>query len=375
MKPRGSFDPSDYSWGWVAEAAAYLLMDEGAGNRPFSIKEIAAHLEKEHSLGADARRAALHIEGRDDPKRGWELLAEKAVRAMVAAKVARRHDEHVVWIGNGRTEYTSFGRRIPLRTKAERAKSESFARVEHLGAGRPFEGLPKRAYKLERMNKGERERYDELLENIRTFGYDRNFPILVNEEGGIVAGRTRKMVCDELGLDWRDYVVRVERSSPLSAPLRNVDDLMRAARDNIGRGVSKAERDALEELLLAAGVTQAEVAATLGTSQASVSERAKARRVINPDTATPDRAKVDDETITAALELLVREQPKIGVRSATAVLRDRYDWRFSDVRVQGLIKVARSRVAGEPHPDPEPEPPVHRHIWITVCSECGEQHP
>jgi ParB-like chromosome segregation protein Spo0J len=376
---RGSFDPSDYLWTRVAETAAYLLMDEGARKRPFSLQEIADHLAKEHYPPGDARRAAYQIEGLDDYARGWQLLAEYAVKAMLRARVIEQREDGYIWITE-RMQFTSYGREIRLRTPEQRKQSQQHAQVEMIGMGRPFEALPKRVYDPEKMGMREREQYEELKENIKTFGYDPNFPILVNEAGEIIDGRSRKMICDELEIE--PTYKRVSRDIS-GQPLRNVDDLMRATRANIGRGLSTETRNALAQEMRERGVTQREIATALEMSQARVSQVTSAVTISATDTVTivsngtTPRQRADDETAIAALVDLIHEDPQRGRRATQTLLRERLNMKIGTPRADKLFKVAESRLAANPKPEPKPKPaesPAHEHIWIMVCSECGKRH-
>lgn len=370
MRRRGSFDKSDYNWVGVASAAAYLLMDQGAQPRPLTTQEIADHLANHHRQKGDARRAAYQIEGHEDIARGWYLLAEQAVKGMLRAKVIREQDGGYVWVSE-RLRFTSHGRKIDLYSAEERVQADRQKRVENLGLGRPFSALPKRIYDPEKMGVREREEYEELKENIKTFGYDPNFPILVNEDGEIISGRSRKMICDELGIEPR--YVKVSRTVS-GQPLRNLDDLMRAARANMGRGLSTETRNAVAQQMREQGVTQQEIATALGMTQGRVSQVTSPTAALAANGAAPAERKLDDETAISALMELLRENPDRGARATAAVLRERKGVKIGDHRVDRLAKVAKSRLAGKVEPEPQPEPPEHEHVWITVCAECGEQH-
>lgn len=172
------------------------------------------------------------------------------------------------------------------------------------------------------------EEYESLKESIRQNGFDPSTPIVVDETGQIIDGHHRFRACRELDID--PITVTVEESS-----------IERALRTNLARRdlSSGATRKAVKHYLENhhdGERTQAEVAADLGVSQATVS---RAWTEIQPES-------VSKETQRQQVRAILNRDPAAGSREVA----EQVDGELSKSTVNNW-----RREWGDQVPEPEPE--------------------
>lgn len=172
------------------------------------------------------------------------------------------------------------------------------------------------------------EEYESLKESIRQNGFDPSTPIVVDETGQIIDGHHRFRACRELDID--PITVTVEESS-----------IERALRTNLARRdlSSGATRKAVKRYLENhhdGERTQAEVAADLGVSQATVS---RAWTEIHPES-------VSKETQRQQVRAILNRDPDTSSREVA----ERVDGELSKSTVNNW-----RREWDDQTPEPEPE--------------------
>lgn len=247
MRRRGSFDPSDYAFGDHVLKVGEILR---ASQRSFDMEELARLLSRASALPGDARRAAYQIEGReDDRERGWVLLTEQALRVLKRARVIEQNDDGWLWTKDGPDPIVinSYDAKVSIYTAEGRARVESEAerryRLQpnpftdhHLHTNHPLidpalDNLPGRAF--DPTNKDTQE----LRESLIAFGFIPQLPILIDEHGITLNGRTRERLCRELQAEFpeRDDLTPVRQVLELGdGPEGNAQRLKIALAANTG---------------------------------------------------------------------------------------------------------------------------------------------
>jgi hypothetical protein len=347
VKPRGSYDRSDYAWTTVVRDAAHFLMDEGsADGRPLSFQEIAAAVQDANILPGDLVRAAFQVEGlKDDRARGAEILTAEALKILKRSKLVEEGDDGWRWIGNGRVSLRAHGRTLPLPTKEERDADRARGRVEAQFLTREHQ-LPKRKFDPETAdNKA-------LIASLRTVGFDDDFPILVDEDGEIVSGYGRAAACEIVGIDWRDHTRTVKLKH--TGPLGNIERTGKAVRANIGTGLSLATRRALAAKLKLEGHEVSEIAEALGISIWTAYKDTKGVAVGTVPSSTKETHVSDEELVSLFMEE-IRAHPDQGRNFISTKVRER-GFAFDNNRASVAQVKAKSRLATKA-PEPTPMPP------------------
>jgi hypothetical protein len=335
-------------------------MDEGTDARPLTVEDVAVAVREAHNLDGDFLRAAYQIEGHEDRRRGAVLLAEEAIKVLCRSKVAEPRGEGYVWVGGDRLSITTQGRKLKLFTREERELNRLHGRMENQRLANPFAdgGLPKRGFDPEK------EENKALIENLRLFGYDDDFPILVDYEGNIVDGRNRAAACELVGIDWRDHtkVMGYAEITKEAQPLKHIDAFEKAIRANIGVPLSTATKAAIAREMREAGYTTKDVAERLQVTPRHVQRIVSAmpNDTMSSGIAKPRRIS-DEEAVSILMEVLER-YPDSGILRAGTLMRDRYNVQIGNPRVEKLIPVAKSRLATKAEPPVETPPQVETGI-------------
>ncbi len=345
MKPRGSYDRSDYGWSSILRDAAHFLMDEGAGDRPLSLGEITRAVQQGSTLPGDFRRAAFQVEGHEDRERGAEILTTEALRSLKKAKLVVEEDAGFRWIGNGRTDFTAHGKKFPLVPRAERDQQQARALVEAQFIMAENQ-LPKRSFDPD-SSQGKA-----LIASLRTVGFDDDFPILVDNDGEIVSGYSRVAACEIVGIDWRDHTRTVRFKN--TGPIGNMERTGKAVRANIGEGLSPATRRALAQKLRLEGDTVAEIAEALGVSTRTAYRDAPTGTDATVANVPAKGHPSDEELITLAMGQ-IEARPEMSNNQIAEEIRGE-GYSFGRARGLKAARAARSRLTTKA-PKPVPPPP------------------
>jgi hypothetical protein len=246
VRRRGSFDPSDYNFSSIVVTTGELIR---ASSEPLDLSSLARLVGR--ASGArpgDALRAAYQIEGHEDRDRGWELLAEQAVKIMERSRVVRRDEAgFIVWLHEGDEPVTfrSGQRRFTVLSPADRERTSAESvrqyRLETIGSGNLYSGplfdpeqgnLPGRLFDAEQVDTRE------LRESLLTFGYVPQLPILVDEKGMILSGFQRERLCEQLRAEFPERTDLVPTRQVLTlgdGAEANASRLRIAIAANVGR--------------------------------------------------------------------------------------------------------------------------------------------
>lgn len=320
MKRRGSFDPSDYGFGDHVRSAGEILRDS---REPLTVEELARLIGRASPLQGDARRAAYQIEGlEDDRERGWVLLTEQALKVLKRARLVAETPKGWTWTREGSEPVTATyqGRRVLILSAEERAAENQAEErklrltpdpftAHHLNTDKPLirenGNLPGRVF--DRMHTDTQE----LRQSLLSFGYIDQLPILVDEKGVTLDGRTREQLCRELREEFpeRDDLEPTKRMLTLGdGPEANAQRLKIALAANVGRRnlSTETKREVARYLYDERNWTYEQIAEAFNVSESGARKMAAEGRARRQTQARPRRS-VDQPEWRAQVDPLIHD--------------------------------------------------------------------